>query len=249
MNQAHAIRERYVEIIHAISKNHERSYTSPAYLIHPDATFAQCLGYTQDFVVGREDDMQHYRYDIYREALQEASIDFKTGQTLVHVDVGCGPGLFTWVVRDYFRTDQRIDLELYGYDHSPKMTELANLIWNRLGENTHYSCHHRIEDLYSAAMQGGPASRGVLVTFGHVLIQTIDNEPAVSDFASIIETFARLGECRILAVDARSGSSRRETFRRACENLTRAIEQRGIITAEQNISPFSRMFARIGPKV
>ena len=52
----------------------------------------------------------------------------------------------------------------------------------------------------------------------------------------------------MLAVDARSGS-RREAFRKACENLAGAIEQRGMVIAERDIPTFgSRMFARIGTR-
>ena len=252
MNRTHDIRGRYAEIINAISKNYEPVYTTPEYRIHPDATFAQCLEYTQKYVVGGEDDTPHHRYDAYRDALREVFVGLRRSERrpLVHVDVGCGPGLFTWVVWDYFRdTYSKIGLELYGYDHSPRMVKLANLIWNRLGISTSYSCHHRLEALYSTAMQGGPVPCGVLITFGHVLVQTVDDESAVSDFADIVDTFVMIGDCQILAVDAYSTLSRRETFRKACENLRVAIEQRGMVVVEWDIPTFgSRMFARIGTR-
>ena len=248
MNQAHDIRGKYVEIIQAIAKTYQRAYSESAHLIPADATFAQCLGYTLKYIVGKESDRPHYRYDIYRDALREAPVNLETDERLVHVDVGCGPGLFTWVVRDHFRAYPQIALELHGYDHSPKMAELANSIWRRLEEETPYSCHHHLEDLFSAAMSVRPSTGSVLVTFGHVLVQTIDDDLAVNDFSSIVETFATLGDCRMLAVDARSGS-RREAFRKACENLAGAIEQRGMVIAERDIPTFgSRMFARIGTR-
>lgn len=223
MNHVHEIRDRYVKIINDIPRIQPR-LSWPTYHICPDATFAECLKYTRDFVVGKKDARLHYRYDIYRKALRDTPIDFKAGKSLVHVDVGCGPGLFTWVVRDHFRTDPRIELELYGYDHAPRMAELAISIWNRLEEDTHYTCFHSIEELCSVAILCRPAPCNVLVTFGHVLIQTNNDESAFSDFVAIVRTFAALGACQILAVDARS-KSRRQKFRTACKHLTSAIEQ------------------------
>ena len=215
------------------------------HFIRPNATFAQRLKYTQAYIVGGENSEPHYRYDYYSRALQEAAVGFETGETLVHVDVGCGPGLFTWVVRDYFRANPQIGLELYGYDHSSNMVELADSIWNHFEEDTHYSCHHSIEDFCSAAKAGGLAPCSVLVTFGYVLVQTIGDQSAVRDFVDIVENVATLGDCRVLAVDARSETNR-ETFRAACGNLAGALEQRGLIVT-YNIPTFgSRMFARIG---
>ena len=248
MDQAQDIRDKYLETIRSISADHPTADIESAYLIPADATFAQCLGYTQKYIVGEINDEPHYRYDIYRSALQEIPFNLENAERLVHVDVGCGPGLFTWVLRDYFRAHSGIALELHGYDHSREMEALATSIWSRLGEDAAYACHYQLDELLSTATLVRPDTCSVLVTFGHVLIQTMDDESAVNDFTTIIETFAALGDCQILAVDARM-LWQREAFRKACKNLAVVIKQRGMTLTGWDISSFgSRMLARIGAK-
>ena len=150
-----AIRNEYEDIVNVVSVNYDLANIHPAHAIRSNATFADCLKYTHTYLMGGEHNEQHYRYDYYLQALRDMSFDFENCETLVHVDVGCGPGLFTWVVQDHFRANPHINLELYGYDHSPNMVQPANSIWSRLEEETHYSCHHSLEDFYATALPGG----------------------------------------------------------------------------------------------
>ncbi len=239
-----AIRNKYEGVVNIVSEGYELADVPVEHAIPPNATIEQCLKYTHAYIMGGENNEQHYRFDYYSQALQEMRFDLETCETLVHIDLGCGPGLFTWVVQDHFRANPHMNLELYGYDHSPNMVDLANSIWDRFEEETHYSCHHSIEELCATALAGRPTPCNVLVTFGYVLVQTIGNQTAIGDFVYVVENVATLGDCRILAVDARSETGR-ETFREACRDLTDALEQRGLIVG-YNVPDFgSKMFARI----
>ena len=194
-----------------------------------NASLAKCIGYARRFVIESPSGGPHYRYDRYMRRLKATLRQYPVSAgRVVHVDIGCGPGLFTWVVRDYFRNVSQVDVELYGYDHAPEMVKLACLIWEYMDECVYYSVHGRIDDLFSTSMPGGTTPSAVLVTLGHVLVQTADDESAMRDFASIIATFAQLADCRVVAVDALSGRWPKD-FQRACGQLRAALEKLGSI--------------------
>lgn len=245
-----AIRNEYEDIVNVVCEIYDLANFRPAHAIPSNATIEECLKYTQTYLMGGERNEQHYRYDYYLQALQEMSFDFENCETLLHVDIGCGPGLFTWVVQDHFRASPHINLKLYGYDHSPNMVQLANSFWSRFEEETHYSCHDCIEDFYATALPEGQTPCDVLVTFGYVLVQTIGDQSAIGDFVNIVENVAALGDCRILAVDGRSEANR-ETFREACRNLAAALENRRLIVSYNGRRGYcvpdfgSKMFADI----
>ena len=220
------IRDRYTEIIGHLVREHGSAVSG--YEISKDATLAQCIGYARRFVVGGARDEPHYRYDRYMRVLQSACRwqPIHAG-TVVHVDIGCGPGLFTWVVRDYFRANLPVHVELYGYDHAICMVELATSIWDLLEENANYSCHHDLCELISDVKPVVADACRVLITLGHVLVQTVDDNSAVDDFARIIAMCARIANCLLVAVDAQTGD-RPEDFRRAHDQLQAALEQRGL---------------------
>lgn len=99
--------------------------------------------------------------------------------TIAHVDVGCGPGLFSWVVHDYFRhREPETEIELHAYDHSPTMIELAELIWREFETGVYLGVTSDLDGLISQVMQGGPPA-DVIVSFGHVLVQASDQEDAI----------------------------------------------------------------------
>lgn len=140
-----------------------------------------------------------------------------------HVDLGCGPGLFTWAVRDAFR-DKRSEVEFYGYDHSSEMIRLAGEIWHQLGESVSVSWHDNKDELLSEALAGTPAGGPALVTFGHVLAQAHDQQEAMQHFAQIIFHLSAAG-CLIIAVDAHGEPQR---FRRGCDSLEKALSAGGM---------------------
>ena len=211
------IREKYVDVVENIAWR-ERVIVRPSgrdYLISADATRRQCIRYTLRHVVN---DRTHYRYHKYREALRRAlrmnALRTGHGGLVRHVDLGCGPGLFTWVVRDEFR-GKRSDVEFYGYDHSSKMIRLAGEIWDQLGESVSVSWHDDKDELLSVALGGASAGSPALVTFGHVLAQTHDQKETIQRFARVIFRLSAVS-CLIIAFDARGAVAR---FRKGCDRL------------------------------
>ena len=225
------IRDRYREIIRALAKEHGEE--GSGYYIDKNATLARCLKYTMDFVV--KGTKIHYRYSMYKRALQyNMDKHPANSNTLIHLDIGCGPGLFSWVVADYFRSKSSIDVELYGYDYAPKMVKLARLIRKLLGEDERYSCHHKKEKLIRLLRESKANRPYILVTCGHVLIQTSSNHKAQADFAQIIAKLAQLADCQIVAVDAHTGN-RPQQFLTACDRLKDAMEKKGLIVDNPHI--------------
>lgn len=221
------IREKYIDVVEKLAKKESiggRS-TRSDYRISADAGRGECLQYALEYVVRHT--TRHYRYDRYRHALRRG-LQMHASRTghggpLRHVDLGCGPGLFTWVVRDEFR-DERPEVEFYGYDHSGEMIRLAGEIWDQLDESVSVSWHDDKDELLSAALAGASAGGTALVTFGHVLAQTHDQREAMRRFAQIISDWPA-ANCLIIAVDAHRVS---KDFRKGCEGLRKALLARGV---------------------
>ena len=194
------IRDRYTKVIGKLAKKHRPAFSD--HEIAKDASFAQCIGFAQRFIVGKTGDDPHYRYDRYRRALNAALQQHRVSAgTVIHVDIGCGPGLFTWVVMDYFRPKSSVEVVSYGFDHAPKMIKLARWIWKRLDETESYSCHHNIEKITRSASKLKAKRASVIVTFGHVLVQTHDDQAALNNFVDIVASFANTADCCLVAVD------------------------------------------------
>ena len=221
------IRDKYTKIIGALAKKHGAPASN--HEIAREATLAQCIGFTKRFVVGRASDTPHYRYDRYRRVLDESlqRNPINSGN-VIHIDVGCGPGLFTWVVVDYFRSKPSINVTSYGYDHAPKMVKLARCIWKRLDETNNYFCYHNVSKVFDSRNQERSNKTTVIVTFGHVLIQTLNNGKAHEKFVDIISSFSTVADCRVIAVDAQK-IEWREMFDEAWGQLKSAMERRGLI--------------------
>ena len=67
-----------------------------------DVSLQGAIGYTSKYIV--ESGEEHYRYDYYRYILNTALNFFgihRSKYKIFHLDLGCGPGLFSWVVQDY----------------------------------------------------------------------------------------------------------------------------------------------------
>lgn len=219
------IRERYADAVVYLADKHGCS--SSGYVIESSATVQQCIGYTWSYIV--EETMGHYRYDKYVRALgrlQRCHPDFPRATTVVHIDLGCGPGLFTWVVRDYFRGYSEVDLESYGHDHAPSMLYIADSLWQNFGEVSHYSTHEDLEELIHAVTSTMPESPDILVTIGHVLNQLPKNTLAIGNFAHAIVRFSNYATCYVVAVDAHTGDHR-INFITACDELEKAVRQQG----------------------
>ena len=200
------IRDKYVAVINAIAKEHGSNYCH--YVVPKDATLAQCVRYAERYYIQRHD--PYHRYDrcwrLLETALSHTLPNTSSRQTLLHIDIGAGPGLYSWVLRDYVRRNYpTVNLKLYGYDCAPKMAKLANMIWKRLNENVAYSCYHDKNELYAAAMSGSSRSVYVVLTLGYVLIQT-DEDGSLKELASLCKKFSVNSNACLIAIDAYSGS-------------------------------------------
>lgn len=183
-----------------------------------DATLAQCIGYTQDYVVRLGQERPHYRYERYlttlRKCMQELPFQW-TMPTAMHLDLGAGPGLFTWVVWDYVRSEttegRELSLDLFGHDYAPEMSRLARRLWDAFGLPATYGCFASEEEVYANVWPQGPPTN-VLITLGHSLIQVHKGgDGGLAVFAELCEAVAGLDEtARLVAVDAHGGDRPRE---------------------------------------
>ncbi|MCY3955312.1 MAG: hypothetical protein OXF47_04890 [Nitrospira sp.] len=200
-----SINSKYVAVIDAIAEEHGSDDCH--YAVPKNATLAQCIGYAQRYYV--EGDEEHHRYNRCRNLLKTAMSHLlpntSSRQTLLHMDVGAGPGLYSWVLRDYVRRNYpAINLKLYGYDRAPKMAKLANMIWERFNENVAYLCYHDENELYAAAMSDSSRPACVVLTLGYVLIQT-DKDDSLKELASLCKKLSVNSKVWLVAIDAYSG--------------------------------------------
>ena len=220
------VREKYVGVVESIAKRANVLWPAGNYRISVGASRRECIQYALRHVVRHT--KPHYRYDKYRYALwlaldRSALQTQRSGPALLHVDLGCGPGLFTWVVRDWFSREP-LAVDLYGYDHAKEMARLAAEIWTELGEGIRASWHDDADQMLSTALAGDFRRDHSLVTFGHVLAQTHDQDGAIQRFAQVISRLVEVN-CLVVAVDAYSAFTR---FRRGCDSLHRSLQAHGL---------------------
>ena len=213
------IRDEYIAAIERLV--HRFGRTGGDYRVPEHANIRQCLGYASRYVSGHT--TPHYRYDRYRKKLLYSlafNDDIGRAGTLVHVDIGCGPGLFSWVVYDHF-SGTEVDVHLYGYDYAPEMVRLTGLIQDELESQIRLQCYDDVRQLL-ADIPRAPPPADVIVTLGHVLVQLADNEQALGVFAAILKHLTHAGLCLVLAVDAQRYP---ETFQRSYNRLCEALEE------------------------
>ena len=136
---------------------------------------------------------RHYRYDRYVGALRACGLSSRTtSQRITHIDIGCGPGLFSWVLLDWARENQinYSGIDLYGYDHSQQMIKLARQVQDGLrGVVSDYPKLHYSYDmdtfLADIAMRYD-SGKDYVITLGHVLAGNQDTSD-INEYARIIE--------------------------------------------------------------
>ena len=224
------IRDEYINVIKELAQLF--GHTQGHYRIPENASIQQCLGYALRYISGNS--TVHYRYDRYRTQLRRslrAHNDFCRTGTVVHVDIGCGPGLFSWVVHDHFN-DADVKLQLYGYDHATEMVRLAELIQDELESTIRVRFCHEIPQLLADLPCG--SSRGdVIVTFGHVLVQLANNQQAIEEFAIILEHLTQIGRCLVLAVDAHSYPA---PFQLSYNHLCKVLKTRHCVWEHEKVT-------------
>ena len=207
------IKPRYQCIIRDILKEYDVGPSSqPGHVVQKDAGFREVLQHTEHYVGGGNDTKPHYRYNRYRELLDDLE---PSGRREAHVDIGCGAGLVSWTFLDW-ATAKGVDhgqVDLYGLDHSPAMIRLAQEIRTKLMPDMpkypelHYS--HKVKPLLRELTGNHQQGTDYSITFGHVLAQA--HAPAdIKIFTRVILDILKLTDdgsnCFVVAVDARSAS-------------------------------------------
>ena len=211
--QVPLIRDLYVPALQRVMD--ERGIAQPAHrpspVVGPNTSFDDVVRNTA-WYCWLADTQPHYRYRRYREVLQRIRLpsgDYR----VVHLDIGCGAGLFSWAFLDWARSGHvgygRV--ALYGFDHSPEMINLAHQLRNQLTQNVpdypdlRYTSDSAtlLQDL-TKEYQSGTI---YIITFGHVLVQAHDYDLGdIAGFAQIITQIVKQYDrwnCVLVAVDAK----------------------------------------------
>ena len=242
------IRNCYIQAVHDIMNKHRISAarSRPDYNIPIGATFTSVVQYMEWYIAGGEprsnpQSKLHYRYDRYLGALNASGLSSRINHRgIVHFDIGCGPGLFSWAFLDWAREHKisHSDIALYGYDHSQQMVELA----------------HQMRDKLKVAVGGYPAffysySRNMfleklevpydekvdcVVTLGHVLAGNHDDRD-ILEFGIIIQQVMQSQHSStpltVIECDAVS-EKHRSDFEQGWGKLLQALRERGLVCNE-----------------
>jgi len=246
------IRENYIQSFNQIRRKFGELPCS--HLIPENVSLRAAIGYTRRFIVepakivnGKE----YRRYDYYNEKIGKALTMFGIDQAkkTIHLDLGCGPGLFSWVIQDYMHKHYRKkpgDLEFIGYDHAQEMIHLANLFQEYLPVNYKFDGYFKVDEIRNMLNSRNFSDCSCIVTLGYVLIQIKDNREALQDFVQIIQDLFPAKSCILLAVDAYNSESWRQDFRDTCKALWGALTSAGINVNSKPIGyKGSTMYARL----
>ena len=190
----------------------------PPYEVQPDATMAEVARYTDWYIAGRGDTQPHYRFNRYYYVIKytASSVNYRVNYSsrVVHIDIGCGPGLFAWALLDWARENHieysRIDL--YGYDQSKQMVELARQMRDRLrvevGDYPMLYYHYDLDSLLENLEVRYDRGADCIVTLGHVLAGNQESSD-LDEYTRIVDQIVKLQnpskQTTVLVSDATSG--------------------------------------------
>lgn len=247
------IKNHYIEGFNKISDKYGEVFCG--YEIPEDISLEQAIGYTNEYIIKSKPN-KHFRYDYYRKILAKAvsELDFNPANNrIIHLDLGCGPGLFSWVVQDYMLLGlekNHSDLDLIGYDHAKNMIRLASLFQGHLRKHlpVEYNLggYFKIVKIQNMLKSRDFSDCDILITFGHVLIQVKDDPEALQNFVGIIKNLFPSRSCILVAVDAYKHENRRRDFYTACTELQSAIVGVGVnVKDKRRGRAYSWMYARL----
>ena len=160
-----------------------------------------------------------YRYDKYEQSLEnllELYGACRKISKIVHVYVGCGPGLFSWVVHDYFKHwKSEMKIKWHAYDHCRAMFRLAKWLWCEFETSIHLGLTSDQDELIFQVMRSGPSADAILI-FRHTLVRTSDQEDPVNSFAKILR-YIWLASNLVVAIDLQDDSA----IQRFCQSIAR----------------------------
>ena len=238
MGSGQLIRNLYPGVIQKIMTEYGiESVDNPNHIILSDTGFAEVIQYTEWFTF-KGDSVLFYRYRRYSEILNYLKASDKQ---VAHVDIGCGAGLFSWVLLDQakirgIRYDQ---VSLYGLDHSHTAVHLAGMIRERLLQNIHdYPDLNYFTDddaLLNKLTESHRIGTDYIITFGHVLVQANATQ-TIQNFARIIADIVKLmdnqSSCMLIGSDARGYSG---IFPSIWDSLLSNLKLNGICHDSHNL--------------
>ena len=210
----------------------------------------QTIEYTRQFVV--EQTTPHFRYQYYHDALSLALTELgfdPDNRQVVHLDIGCGPGVFSWVVYDHMASQATRDpghVDYYGYDHAAAMIQLAHLFLERFPIKYEFHGYSDLAEIVTALADQDLSNCDVLITFGYALVQVRANPTALDDFATLIACVFPSHSCIMVAADAYNYRPTRDAFDDQCRALETALIEVGVALGERvSTAQRSVMFARL----
>ena len=225
-----SLRDRYLEVCDDLIR--KVGTKSVNHVVPKEASLKVCVGYLKNHVMHERN---HFRFDRYQAMLahcseQHGSLGTSTNQkhTIVHVDLGTGPGIFHWVMHDHIQQNctpkNRPQLMLFGYDQSPNMLKLAKRIWKEFDLEDQAIYFSDAKQLVKAAREISNDAH-LIVTFGHVLIQANDilSRAEITKLARLCEKLSKSKRTTdIIAVDAYA-YARKAQFAQATSRLIREL--------------------------
>ena len=242
-----SIKDSYVPTFKTIAQRYGEE-PSPAQ-IGPGDSLKKIIGYTRQYVVKHT--TPHFRYDYYHDALSCAftRLGFDPAdRSVVHLDVGCGPGVFSWVMYDHVASQETRDpgqVDYYGYDHSPAMIKLAHLFLKRFPDQYEFHGFSDLGEIETALADQNFSDCDVVVTFGYALVQVRDNPTALGNFARLIACVFPSHSCILVAADAHNDCATRDVFNDQCDALKTALNEVGVALEDRESAQRSVMFARL----
>ena len=207
------IRDLYIPALQRVMDENRiaRLTIAPSHLVGADASFNDVVRNTA-WYCWLADSQPYYRYRRYLEVLQRIKLpsgDYR----VVHLDIGCGAGLFSWALLDWARNShlEYGRVALYGFDHSPEMVNLAHWMRNQFTQSLpdypdlRYTCDDAtlLRDLTEQHQNGTI----YVISFGHVLAQAQDYDPGeIAHFAHVINHIVEMDarpRSVLVAVDAK----------------------------------------------
>ena len=242
------IKDNYIPALKSIAQtNGERPATAQ---IGPQDSLQETIWYTREYVV--ENTTEHFRYDYYQNALSIAltQLHFDPGgRRVVHLDIACGAGVFSWVVHDHMAAADTLDpdqVDYYGYDHCPAMIDLADLFLERFPDRYEFHGFSNRAELSRTLAEEDFSNCDVVVTFGYALLQVRDNPNALVDFATVIGCVFPSRSCIVVAADAHNDIATRAAFRKQCGALETALNEAGVVLENRQFAGRgSVMFAHL----
>ena len=242
------MRDHYIPAFNSIAQRHgQRPATAQ---IGPQDSLRETIGYTREYVVDNTE--EHFRYNYYRDALTHAltRLQFEPAdRRVLHLDIGCGPGVFSWVMHDHMAAQDardRIQVDYYGYDHCAAMIELAHLFLERFPDQYEFHGFSDLAEISTTLAVEDFANCDVVVTFGYALVQVRDDAAALGDFATLISCLFPSRSCIMVAADAYNNRAMRDAFDDQCDALATALNAAGV-ALQNRLSTAQRsvMFARL----